>query len=118
MSRIWNLGPPWTVERRTRGFDCRLCLSLRTAKPLIHALQGLLGSTLGEVVQVVVVLGNLHQPLTTNGGDSANVILGGEHEFVVENPLWLVVQTRGRMQCDHLSPGVRNKKQREKKKQK
>ncbi len=43
-----------------------------------------------------------NQPLWLNICAGPNVVLCGEDELVVENPLWLVVQTGGRVQLDNL----------------
>lgn len=41
-------------------------------------------------------------PLWLDVCTSANVVFGGENEFVVEDPLRFVVQDRRRVQLDHL----------------
>lgn len=41
-------------------------------------------------------------PLRFDICTGANVVLGGQHKFVVQHPLRLVVQYSGRVQLDHL----------------
>lgn len=43
-----------------------------------------------------------HIPLWFDVCASADVVFGGEHKFVVKNPLWLVVQNCRWVQLDHL----------------
>src|SRR4029434_1443096 len=43
-----------------------------------------------------------HSPLWFDVGARADVVLGGEHKLVVEDPLWLVVQHRRGMKLHHL----------------
>lgn len=40
--------------------------------------------------------------LTFNIGNSSNVVLGGQHEFIVNDPIRLMIQTRRRMQLNDL----------------
>src|SRR4029434_2515096 len=43
-----------------------------------------------------------HSPLWFDVGARADVVLGGAHKLVVEDPLWLVVQHRRGMKLHHL----------------
>lgn len=43
-----------------------------------------------------------YSPLWLDVCASADVVFGGEHKFIVKNPLRFVVQNRRRVQLDHL----------------
>ena len=57
---------------------------------------------LGEIGEVVVHGGDFDEPVGLDVRHRPNVILRGQHELVVEDPLRFVVQTGGRVQLNHL----------------
>ena len=44
----------------------------------------------------------MYAPVWFDVCDGSDVVLSGEHELVVQNPLRFVIQTRGRMELDDL----------------
>lgn len=57
---------------------------------------------LWKVVHIIVLRGCSDEPLWLHVRHCPDVVLGGEDELVVENPLGFVIQTGGRMQLDYL----------------
>ena len=57
---------------------------------------------LGEIGKIVIHGGDFDEPVRLNVRHRPDVILGGEDEFVVQNPFGFVIQTSRRMQLDHL----------------
>ena len=75
-----------------------------------------LGLAGGEVGHVVVMRGDLDEPVGAHGAHRPNVVLRGEHELLEDDPLRLLVQHRRRVDLHHL--GKRNKKNKKRKKKK
>jgi len=46
--------------------------------------------------------GEQHLPLWLDVGDSTDVVLGGEHKFIVQHPFWFVVEHGGWVELNHL----------------
>jgi len=65
-------------------------------------LQLSLGLALREVIHVVVLRCNPDEPLRLDVGAGPDVVLGGQHKLVVQNPFRLVVETGGGVKLDHL----------------
>lgn len=55
-----------------------------------------------EVLQVIVVGGQVHKPLPLDVCDCPDVVPACQHKLLVEGPLRLVVQACGRVQVHHL----------------
>jgi hypothetical protein len=74
---------------------------------LQHALQRLLRLTVRERRHVIVICGQLEQPLCADLRYRSNVRSRREHEFIEENPFRLGIETARRMQRYRL---IRNEK--------
>ena len=51
-----------------------------------QALQGALGFSRWEVGEVVVLGGDVYEPLPLDVGAGANVIAGGQHKLLIQDP--------------------------------
>ena len=74
---------------------------------LQHALQRLPRPAVRERREVVVICGQLEQPLCADLRHRTDICSGREHEFVEENPLGLGIETARRVQRYRL---IKNKK--------
>ena len=69
---------------------------------MVDPLKLALGLAVLDLTELKVVGACLKEPLWGDVCDCADIVLGSEHELVVEAPLWLVVYGSARMEGHHL----------------
>ena len=69
---------------------------------MVDPLKLALGLAVLDLTELEVVGACLKEPLRGDVCDGADIVLGSEHELVVEAPLWLVVYGSARMEGHHL----------------